>query len=91
MIYQLFPTDDLSELTSSRPGEGFDGYILVDQYLSDADDWNHYWTLIFKYGAKYFKWEYTIQHGEGLVEDGDEAECIEVRPVEVMKTIYEAV
>lgn len=88
-----FPTEDLCELVS---GGSVEGYELIEDNIDDTTRWSILHSIVFKFEDKF----YTTCYSEGATEmqdespfehEGDEVECFEVKPVEVVVTQYQRV
>lgn len=74
--------------------DGGDGEVILNE-IADLGRWSVHYELTFKYEDKIWFAHYSIgateQQDESPWEYEDEVECLEVRPVEKIVTVYEPV
>ena len=71
-----------------------ENYEIIENELTDTSRWSNHYRQVFRYEGLFYVTNYSVGATESQDEqpyeyDGDEIECKEVFPVEVMVTKYE--
>jgi hypothetical protein len=74
---------------------GNNGGTVIEDSVTDNSRWSIYHELIFEYEGKTYKTEYSVgateSQDEGPWDNEPEVECVEVRQVEKVVKVWEAV
>ncbi len=90
--YHPFPTVDLKDMLESEPP----GYTLLENESFAKGRWSIHYRLIFQHEShpgKFWQAQYSIgateyQDERPFDNEGEFVRCLEVKPVQITKTIY---
>lgn len=92
-VKRNFSRQHLREMTW---GDEPEGYEIISNELYDTSRWSIYYEMIFKFEDRFYKTTYSVGATESQDEspyeyDGNEIECIEVKPVSKTIIVYEPI